>query len=276
MTQRLGKGHIPLVPAARSASWLPAVLLLLAACAAPSINGRDWKPVEKVLHDNPNAPAVASSLEPGEYVTEKGWGRLKLIRQGENLLFSLNSVTGEAGCTLSGHVSDGSGIAKQDSIPLVCVVSFSRRSQGVEISAKTSAECSHFCGYNGGFEGIYFRTTSGCSQTGIEQTRKTFKQLYSSKDYKSALAKLAPILTNCLTTLEWEEEGGIRNDIAMAQYKNGLYHECLQTLGQYAEDAARDDDSIVDDWTPALAERYLSIVKTARTNIALCTDNEEK
>ncbi|RYG95720.1 MAG: hypothetical protein EON58_13590 [Alphaproteobacteria bacterium] len=194
-----------------------------------------------------------------------------MTKQGESVLFSLDSVTGEDSCTLRGDVEAGRGIAKEDSIPAACVLSFSQSGEMIEVSASSQAECKHFCGYNAGFEGAYLRTKSGCAQHEIQQTRRGFEELYNDENYKPALAKLSPMLKDCLATLEWEEEGSIRNDLAIAQYKNGLYDECLETLSQYAEDAKRDDDSVTEEWTPALADRYLSIVRAARINIALCS-----
>ncbi|AEQ98489.1 hypothetical protein [Xanthomonas oryzae] len=67
--------------------------------------------------------------------------------------------------------------------------------------------------------------------------------------------------------MEWEEEGAIRNDLAITQYNNGLYAECLATLEKYAEDADKDDDAVIDGWTPVLADRYLATVRAERTNI---------
>lgn len=136
----------------------------------------------------------------------------------------------------------------------------------------SQAECRKFCGHNGGFEGAYQKVQRGCSQEESEQAQKGFEQLYGAKDYGSALEKLSPVLTDCLATLGWEEEGSIRNELAMVQYEIGLYEECMQTLSPYAEDANKDDDSVLEGWTPALADRYLAIVKAARTRIALCSE----
>ena len=254
------------------------VLLFHTACSARAPNAPDPKPAQEAAPEKAKKSTTDGSLplQPGEYVTEKGWGRLQLTKQGDTLLFSIASVMGEDGCTLSGEVEDGRGIANDDETPAACAISLSQSEEGIEISASTPAECKGFCGYNAEFEGTYLTTKSGCSQNEIEQTRKAFKQLYDNKDYKPALAKLSPVLTNCLQTLEWEEEGGIRNDLAITQYKNGIYDECLETLDQYTEDAKKDDDSVVEQWTPALADRYLSIIKAARTNIALCSNKSTK
>lgn len=271
MSRSLSKASIP-ASATPSCGCLAVALLLLAACSTRAPNGPESNRVVEMLPQSAHRLVAANSPQPGEYVTEKGWGRLQVSKQGERLLFSLDSVTGEAGCSLNGEFKGGTGIVKEDSIPSACVLSFVERGQDLEVSASTQAECKKFCGYNGGFEGTYGRAKRGCRQDEIEQARNEYKRLYSDKDYKAAVVKLSPVLSDCLATLEWEEEGGIRIDLAIAQYKSGLHEECLETLSQYAEDAKRDDEEITEGWTPAFADRYLSIIQAARTNIALCTN----
>jgi len=272
MSQSLGKACIALLSATTSVGCLAVVLLFFAACSVRPLKGPQSNPDVEAVPESTHERVAASSMQPGEYITEKGWGRLQVSALGESLLFSLNTVTGEAGCTLSGEVKGGHGIVKEDSGSSTCVLSFAKRGEDLEISASSQTECKKFCGYNGGFEGAYRRAKSGCSQDEIEQTRKGFRHLYGDKDYKSAVAKLSPVLSGCVATLDWEEEGGIRNDLAIAQYKSAFHKECLETLSQYAEDAKRDDDSILEEWAPVLADRYLAIVKAARTNIALCSE----
>lgn len=258
---------------ARQALWLSCAIVVLlphAACSAQAPNTSAAKPIEDPAPKM--APKVASdgSLQPGEYVTEKGWGRLLLNEQGGALVFSLETITGEDTCGLDGAVQGQKGTAKSDNGASVCTVKFTNTSHGIDVSATTSAECKTFCGYNGNFEGPYLRVKNGCGREDLDRTRDTFQRLYDDKDYKAALATLSPALTNCLPTLEWEDEGAIRNDLAITQYKNGLYAECLATLDKYAENASKDDRAVIDGWTPTLADRYLAIVRAARTNIGLC------
>lgn len=246
------------------------VLLFHAACSARTPNKPGSELVEKAAPKKAQESMPDITLQPGEYVTEKGWGRLQLTKK-EVLTFSIESTVGEDICSLSGEIIDGRGLADNDSGPSGCIVSFTENGKGIDVSANTPSECKRFCGYNGGFEATYLKLKNGCGQNEIQRTREAFKHLYDSKSYKPALARLSPLLTDCLPTLEWEEEGGIRNDLAIVQYRNGLYDQCLVTLEKYTDDAMKDDDAVLDGWTPVLADRYLSIIKEARTNIALCS-----
>lgn len=253
-----------------------AVLLLQAACSAQT------PAISSLSHSGSDRPLTIatqsggdSTLLAGEYITEKGWGHLRIADQQGGLIFAIESVTGEDMCALDGVIRNGQGVVANDTGPSTCIVDFMEGDSGIDVSTRTPAECRRFCGYNGGFEARYLRVRAGCGSSAVQQTRDSFKLLYDSKNYKPALEALSPVLAECLPTLGWEEEGGIRNDLAIAQYKSGLHEQCLVTLEPYAEDARKDDTALVDGWSPALADRYLSIVKAARTNIALCSRDVE-
>ncbi|PPU18268.1 hypothetical protein XarbCFBP7610_16455 [Xanthomonas arboricola] len=209
-------------------------------------------------------------MVPGEYITEKGWGHLLLTRHKQSLRFSLESTTGQAMCFLEGVIDGRQGIATSETGLTDCQVQFANTAEGVNVTTTTPVECKSLCGYNGGFEAPYLRAKDGCSRNALARTRAAFQQHYDRKDYRTALTTLSPVLAQCGPTLEWEEEGEIRNDLAITQYKNALYAQCLETLNAYAEDAATDDDAVMENWPPVLADRYLAIVRAARTNLALC------
>jgi hypothetical protein len=252
--------------------------LACAAIAALSTTACSAQPPPAPNHapgrERPSAAATqdatSNALQPGEYITEKGWGRLLLKKQNGALTFSLESTTGEDVCALDGAIDGDRGVAKGDNGQPDCSVKFTSMQQGINVTAATPNECKAFCGYNGDFEAPYLRVKDGCGRDDLDRTRTAFKRFYDGKNYKAALTTLSPALAKCLPTLEWEEEGAIRNDLAITQYKNGLYAQCLATLDKYAEDAGKDDDAAVDGWTPVLADRYLAIVRAARTNIGLC------
>lgn len=263
----------------KHARWFACAVVVLLSHAACSAQTTATSP-RTVSNDLPPEAAVnatnSSSLEPGEYITEKGWGHLQLSQRGSVLTFSIESVTGEDYCTLDGTIQGNQGSTKSDNGSPACSLKFTTTLQGINVTANTPAECKVFCGFNGDFEGPYLKVPDGCGRDKLDRTRKEFKRLYDGKDYKAALTTLSPVLANCQPTLEWEQEGAIRNDLAIAQYKNGLYDQCLKTLEPYAADARKTDDAVTEEWAPALADRYLSIVKAARTNIALCGKKSSK
>ncbi|CAD0298302.1 hypothetical protein ABQZ99_003345 [Xanthomonas hortorum pv. vitians] len=254
------KNKLPILTKA----WLACAALATTLCPAqPPASAPQPAPIS----DN---PAASVALEPGEYITEKGWGHLLLTSEKGSLRFSLESTTGQSVCFLEGVIDASQGIATNDTGPTDCRVQFANTAEGIEVASPTPVECKSLCGYNGGFEAPYLRAKEGCGRNALARTRAAFQQRYDRKDYKTALTTLSPVLTQCAPTLEWGEEGDIRNDLAITQYKNALYAQCLETLNAYAEDAAAEDDAVMENWPPVLADRYLAIVRAARTNLALC------
>ncbi|WP_233548971.1 hypothetical protein [Xanthomonas sp. CFBP 7698] len=215
-------------------------------------------------------PAEAKTLEPGQYITEAGWGQLLLTKEDGVLRFSLESTTGQSMCLLEGTIRGTQGSAEVETGTTGCKVQFSKTAEGVDVTTPTPAECKAMCGYNGSFEAPYLRAKSGCDRAAIARTRAAFQHRYDRKNYEEALFVLSPVLTQCGQTLEWGEKGDMRNDLALTQYKTARYAQCLKTLQDYAEDAALPDDAVTDRWPPVLADPYLAIVRAARTNIGLC------
>ncbi|MBB3777992.1 hypothetical protein FHY16_000713 [Xanthomonas campestris] len=256
-------------------AWMFAGLagtLIAAPIAAQSTIG---KPGPTTLTAAPHTSAVAQHveakpLEPGEYITDAGWGRLLLTKDNGALRFSVESTTGQSMCSLQGKVRGTQGNAEDETGATGCKVRLSPVAEGIDVATPTPMECKTLCGYNGGFEARYLRVTTGCDRNAVTHTRAVFQQHYDRKDYQAALTALSPILTQCGQTLEWDEKGDMRNDLAITQYKTSQYTQCLETLHDYAEDAASPDDAVTDNWPPALADRYLAIVRAARTNIGLC------
>ncbi|WP_369940672.1 hypothetical protein [Xanthomonas medicagonis] len=259
-------------------TWLPCAAL--AAFCAASSSAQPAAAAAGQAQDSAPATAAASRAsggkapQAGEYITKKGWGRLLLQNTQGPMKFSLESTSGEDMCELGGTLDGTKGIAKSDDGSDACKVIFTPTAQGIEVKAATPAECRDFCGYNGSFQAEYLHVPEGCGRDALDRTRTTFKRLYDSRDYKAALATLAPALDKCQPTLEWREEGGMRNDLAITQYRNGLYAQCLATLAPYAEDARKDDNAVTEGWTPMLADDYLSIVRAARTNLRLCRSKQ--
>ncbi|WP_235872735.1 hypothetical protein [Pseudoxanthomonas winnipegensis] len=211
------------------------------------------------------------ALVPGHYVTEKGWGHLDIVPSDRGLRFALETVTGEDICSLQGEIAGDRGTAAPERGEAPCVVRFKASvGGGIGVAPVTATQCKTFCGYNGGFEGQYLSVPDTCSDAGLNAARQQFKNLYEAKQYKQALEVLSPVFAKCLPTLTWEQEGELRNDLAITQHHNGMDRQCLATLAPYAEDAAKDDDAVMDAWPPALVDRYLGIVRSARTNLHLC------
>ncbi|MGN6150891.1 MAG: hypothetical protein ACTHOH_02635 [Lysobacteraceae bacterium] len=233
--------------------------------AASSAHLREPQPERK---DSISPQALAA----GEYATDHGWGRL-LVTQvpGAKSRFQLATTNGEAICNVEGRVEGARGISDDSDGAEACTLHFTPVGNRISITTETRDTCRELCGVNGSFEGEYTRLPANCTRDAIAATRRKFRQAYDRRDYGVAVAALSPVFDQCIATADWEEEGDLRNDLALALHRAGRPSECLKRLEPYRADAKRRDDDIIADWPPALAERYLAIIKAARTNIRLCS-----
>lgn len=225
------------------------------------------------ITDSPPITAV----QAGEYTTELGWGHLSISKHTKGTTtFALHTTTGEDICNIHGTVVHSEGIAIDSENGGVCKIQFTKTDRGVDAYADTPVTCRELCGANGGFKGSYLTVSKECNADEVGKTRNTFKNFYVGKNYKLALATILPIMNNCSNILNFYDLGNIRNDVAIAQYKNGLSNECLTTLKYYSTDVNRKDSDIISDWPPNQGDDYLKIIRASRTNIRLCTKSTRK
>ena len=217
-------------------------------------------------------PAAEPAVQPGNYVTERGWGNLKIESDKSGALkFSIEAMGGNAhSCSLVGEIRDGRATLEAMDPGKPCVVTFKRAADGVAVDSVDPQLCRYYCGMRATFEGIYLKPAPGCAPAALKRARDDFKRLYDRKDYAAARAKLEPALNNCVKTLDWLETGWMRNDLALTQFRLGDAAGCLRTLEPLAADAAKSEAQIRDDLPPSDADNWLPIAKAARTNLRLC------
>ena len=62
----------------------------------------------------------------------------------------------------------------------------------------------------------------------------------------------------------------MRNDLAITQYRLGDRAGCLKTLQPLAEDAAKTDAQLKDDFPPSDWDMFRRVVGATRANLKLC------
>jgi hypothetical protein len=223
------------------------------------------------------AHAAEPALQAGQYVTEKGWGNLTVSRDKGALKFSIEAMGGNAhSCSLDGEIRDGRAVLEAIDKDKPCVVTFKTTADGIQVDSQDAQICRYYCGMRASFEGHYLKPAAGCAPAGLNRTRAGFKRLYGARDYAAARAALEPVLANCARTLDWLEDGWIRNDLALAQYRMGDAAACRSTLQPLAKAAAESDDDVRGSLPPTDADNWLPIVKAARTNLKLCAASSKK
>lgn len=218
------------------------------------------------------AQTGAAALAPGKYVADGGAGHLTLKKgKSGNLDFEI-SATGSNGhaCSLEGELKNGRAQLEGMDEKTPCIVTMKMTPTGIFVEDASKGSCLVHCGMRASFELTYFQPTPACVSTAVNNTRKQFKQRYDSKQFAEARALLEPVLKDCARSLDWIEDGRIRNDLAVTLHKLGEIASCQSVLKPLAEDAAMTDKKLRETYPPLEADLYLPVVRATRTNLKLC------
>lgn len=224
------------------------------------------------------ASPEAAGLQPGQYITDKGWGTLDVkAGKDQTLGFQIETVGANLHtCELDGEIVGNRALLEGYEKGRQCTIDFQPSEKGINVVSGDQEACRDFCGMRAWFEGLYLKVPAKCENPARENTKALFKHLYDKKEYAEARSILEPLLKNCEKTMHWDELGSSRNDLAITQYHLGDYAACLRTLDHYVEDAAKKDEEVLENYPPADADTYSGILKAAKTNIGLCRSGLRK
>lgn len=212
-------------------------------------------------------------LKAGEYLTEGGWGYLKISEDKKATAhFSIEAMGANAhSCSLTGVIHNGKSIPdEQEGNDEKCEVNFVVKNNGIDVTAKDLSICSYFCGMRAQFEGLYLNVAQNCVPVALQKTRNKFKQLYDKKAYAEAYALLQPTFQQCEKTLDWLEEKWLRNDLALTAYKLDDTSNCKQWLQPLLGDAQKTNTTLKEDYSPADYDNVMPVITATRTNAKLC------
>ncbi len=224
-----------------------------------------------------SAPTVAqqpaTTIAPGEYVSEGGAGHLTLKPGKAGALNFAISSTGDNGhaCSLEGELRNGRAKLEGVDDKKPCIVTMKMTPGGIDVKGGPDDACLIHCGARATFEMVYFQPAAACTASAVAATRKAFKQRYDGKQFAEARALLEPMLKTCDRSLFWLEKGRVRNDLAVTLHKLGDTATCRAVLQPLAEDAKMTDAGVRENYPPSDADMYLPIVRATRTNLKLCS-----
>jgi len=215
------------------------------------------------------AGAQQSALQPGEYLDGSGGYLIINPAKAGSLPFEIQTIgPNRHGCQADGVIGkDLQAVLKPDGAA-PCILAFAPKSDRIEVTVKTV--CSAYCGARASLDGMYFKPAPGCDRAGVRKSHAEFKRLYDKKAYREARAALEPVLTRCSNTLDDNEDGWMRNDLAITFLRLGDRAACRRALEPLAKDAAKSDASIREELLPADARRLIPIMQATRTNLKLC------
>jgi len=226
---------------------------------------------------------ASDHMEPGEYITEGGWGTLSISQNDEKKVFFSIHAAGSNGHTcsdLDGEIVRGRAVLQPYPEFEPCAMLFERTGNGIKVGPQLDPPCREFCGARAGYHGEYFKVREGCDSYSVLRSRGEFKDLYDQKKFPRAEAILSKILKNCKEVIAWIDLGWIRNDLAITQYHLQQKNDCLKTLEPFAEDASLSDEEIRGKFAPVdavtFADSYIAVVQAARTNLKLCRQSTKR
>jgi len=226
-----------------------------------------------------NSAFASNNFKPGQYLQEGGWGTLTVMpSSGKGQPFSIQSIGPNTHtCELEGLIQGTRANLDVDEGEKKCVVLFRLSNEGIDVTVdeRVDNSCRNFCGVRAWFTGMYLKPNKECTYAARSLASKRFIDFYRKKDYRAARAELEPMLHNCGKTLHMFDDGEIRNDLAITQYHLKDYSGCLATLAPLAVYARMTSEQIKEEFAQVDASVMESIVKSARTNIGLCSKKQK-
>ena len=216
---------------------------------------------------------TTSSLKVGQYLTEGGWGYLKISDDKKTSAhFAIEAMGGNGhSCSLAGVIHNGQSIPDgQEENEVKCVVKFDVKSNGIEVTSNENDACGFYCGARAMFEGFYLNVAKQCMPSALTKTKYRFKQLYDQKDYTAAYALLQSMFEDCKKTINGLEQQWLRNDLALTAYKLENTAMCEEWLEPLLAESRKSDDMLKEAYAPTDYDNLMPVIKATRTNAKLC------
>lgn len=227
-----------------------------------------------------SAMAAPPKIQPGQYVRERGSGMLTIRSDAQKrLTFEIESIGGNCHtCNVSGVISGATGYPDgwaAESDDSKCDISFSAGRSAVIVSPINVEECRAYCGMRAGFDGMYHVPPAACTNAGRQALRDRFLSLYRSRRFAQAADILQSLMAQCEKFMDWIEMDQVRNDLALAQYHNGEFQQCLATLDATLAARARNEEELKGGENgiylpPCDFDNYIGVAKSTWFNKALC------
>jgi hypothetical protein len=213
------------------------------------------------------AAAAGAMAQPaaGEYVSEGGWGTLRIQRGGKfNIdVLGVNGHTCELEGTLKGRV----GLTADEP---VCRIELKPSGDhwDMSIADRDAEACRNYCGARASFAGQYWAQLPACNGKGLDAVKATFIRQYQGKQFDAAASTLETLFAQCGKRIFSPVEQNLRNDLALAYHHAGKDAECRRVLQPIAQWYVPDPTGVT--FAPADEDWGLPLVKKTRFNWKLC------
>ncbi len=225
--------------------------------------------------------AKTPDVRPGEYFRKGDSGTLTVRSDAEKrLTFKIESIGGNCHvCSVTGSLVGGVGKADEwleDGSDSKCRISFSVERSAMVVSPITQEECRVYCGMRAQLDGEYRIPPPICKSGSRQRLRDQSLQLYRARRFSLATEPLQKLLTQCSEFMSLIEVDQVRNDLALAQYRNGNFPQCLATLNATLAAQVKDEEELKSGsgdvyLPPCEFINYLPVAERTWFNRSLCT-----
>ena len=227
------------------------------------------------------ADPASADIRPGTYVLSNDSGTL-VVRQGkgQRRTFAIETIGGNCHiCGVEGVLTGAKGRADpwdDTGASPTCVIDFSAQGTAITVTPLTEAACRDHCGARASFEGTYRVSPPACTAGARQKLRNQALRWHKAHRYGQAAAALQGLITRCTGFMNWIEIDQVRNDLALAQYRNGEFAQCLATLGDTRVAHVKDEAELASGNSPVFLppcdfDNYIAVARATWFNRAMCT-----
>lgn len=211
---------------------------------------------------------ASNTIVPGEYITERAWGSMKVSNSASgspSLKFEIYAFGANGHmCEIADEIQNNQAITDDK-----CVIQFEQHQDRVSVIVddKYYDACKNYCGSRAWFPGEYFPIIPNCRKT--KSIRNEFSSKYKSANYQQARNLLIQHLNECERFTDWQTQAEVRNDLAITEFHLGDKAACLNALEPiriFVDDPAETGFAL----TPTDEEWGEAMKKTTRYNWKKC------
>lgn len=216
--------------------------------------------------------AQAEMPAAGVYLTERGFGELRVSQKGE---FSIEVIgTNGHSCGLSGTL-EASGLGETNtSDGDICQIKLNAVDGGyaVEVAEGSAEFCRTYCGARAFFTHTYYKVEKQCIPGSIDFAIDSFAVTATADEPAYIDKEVTPLLSQCARTMSDEQKSEAARITALARAHAGDKAGCVAALKAQAPLYTLTDAAILEEYSyaPSDALNMLARAKKLRDTAALC------
>jgi hypothetical protein len=202
-------------------------------------------------------------------------GTLTIERKDQKTrLFSIQSTGVNCHtCDVSGSIENNVGTVSDsalDSKEPRCRISFLQQGDAITVQPITPESCASYCGVRASFEGAYQKPPNACSPGARRQRYEMANKQYKSGGFAKSENTLKALAADCGYFMSYIELDRVKNDLALAQRRQGDAKNCLATLKSTVASDFKNEADLKGGMLPCDFDNYIDVALSTWFNQRLC------